>query len=66
MTLITEEAIELDELTELLLGGLGSELELAIRSSGQSAGLEDRVSGKRGGDTVESRSATRLSPETAV
>ena len=38
--LITEEAIELDELTELLLRGRGSELERAIRSSGQSAGLE--------------------------
>ncbi len=38
--LIAEEGVELDELTELLLRGRGAELEMAIRGSGRSAGLE--------------------------
>jgi uncharacterized protein len=38
--LMGEEGLDLDELTELLLRGQGSEMEMAIRSGGQSAGLE--------------------------
>ena len=38
--LLADEAMELDELTELLMRGQGSELEMAIRSGGQNAGLE--------------------------
>jgi len=38
--LVAQEGIELDELTELLLRGQGSEMELAIRSGGREAGLE--------------------------
>src|SRR5256712_5212975 len=38
--LLAEEGMELDELTELLMRGQGSELEMAIRSGGQNAGLE--------------------------
>jgi uncharacterized protein len=37
---VAEEAVDLDELTELLLRGRASELEMAIRSGGQHAGLE--------------------------
>jgi hypothetical protein len=37
--LLADEAMELDELTELLMRGQGSELEMAIRSGGQNAGL---------------------------
>src|SRR3989475_2751237 len=38
--LLADEGMELDELTELLMRGQGSELEMAIRSGGQNAGLE--------------------------
>jgi uncharacterized protein with von Willebrand factor type A (vWA) domain len=38
--LLAEEGLELDEMTELMLRGQGSEMEMAIRSSGQQAGLE--------------------------
>lgn len=38
--LAAEEDLELDELTELMLRGEGSEMEMAIRSGGQNAGLE--------------------------
>ena len=38
--LMAEENLELDELTELLMRGQGSEMEMAIRSGGQNAGLE--------------------------
>src|SRR3989338_5719690 len=38
--LLAEEGMELDDLTELLLRGQGSEMEMAIRASGQGAGLE--------------------------
>ncbi|HET7340445.1 MAG TPA: VWA domain-containing protein [Methylomirabilota bacterium] len=38
--LLDAEDLDLDELTELLLRGQGSEMEMAIRSGGQSAGLE--------------------------
>jgi uncharacterized protein with von Willebrand factor type A (vWA) domain len=38
--LIADEGLELDELTELLLRGEGAEMEMAIRSGGQQAGLE--------------------------
>jgi uncharacterized protein len=38
--LMGEEGLDLDELTELLLRGQGSEMEMAIRTGGQSAGLE--------------------------
>src|SRR3990172_7072517 len=38
--MLAEEGMELDDLTELLLRGQGSEMEMAIRASGQSAGLE--------------------------
>src|SRR5437867_1327855 len=38
--MLAEEGMELDDLTELLMRGGGSELELAIRASGQNAGLE--------------------------
>ncbi len=37
---LAEEGMELDDLTELLLRGGGSEMEMAIRASGQNAGLE--------------------------
>ena len=37
---MAEEDLELDELTELLMRGQGSEMEMAIRSGGQHAGLE--------------------------
>jgi uncharacterized protein with von Willebrand factor type A (vWA) domain len=35
-----QENLELDELTELLMRGQGSEMEMAIREGGQGAGLE--------------------------
>src|SRR3989442_10312105 len=38
--LVDEEGLELDDLTELLMGGEGSEMEMAIRAGGQNAGLE--------------------------
>ena len=38
--LTAEDGMELDELTELLMQGEGSEMEMAIRQEGQSAGLE--------------------------
>jgi uncharacterized protein len=38
--LVDEENLDLDELTELLMRGQGSEMEMAIRSGGQNAGLE--------------------------
>ncbi|PYN16501.1 MAG: hypothetical protein DME05_08250, partial [Candidatus Rokuibacteriota bacterium] len=38
--LLDEEGLELDELTELLMRGEGSQMEMAIRSGGQNAGLE--------------------------
>ena len=38
--LLANEDMELDDLTELLMRGQGSEMEMAIRSGGQNAGLE--------------------------
>ncbi len=38
--LLADDDLDLDELTELLLRGSGSELEMAIRSSGQDARLD--------------------------
>ncbi len=38
--LMAEDGLELDDLTELLLRGQGSEMELAIRAGGSQAGLE--------------------------
>src|SRR5688572_8412480 len=38
--LMEDEGMELDDLTELLMRGQGSEMEMAIRSGGQNAGLE--------------------------
>src|SRR5438034_5012124 len=38
--LANEENLDLDEMTELLLRGQGSEMEMAIRSGSQNAGLE--------------------------
>jgi uncharacterized protein len=38
--LIDQENLDLDELTELLMRGQGSEMEMAIRDGGQGAGLE--------------------------
>jgi len=38
--LLADEELDLDELTELLLRGQGSEMEMAIRSGGRTAGLE--------------------------
>jgi uncharacterized protein len=38
--LIGEDDLDLDELTELLMRGQGSEMEMAIRSGSQNAGLE--------------------------
>jgi len=38
--LVAEEGMDLDELTELLMRGEGSEMEMAIRAGGQNAGLE--------------------------
>src|SRR5256712_5240504 len=38
--LLDEEGLELNELTELLMRGEGSQMEMAIRSGGQNAGLE--------------------------
>ncbi|MGH7391358.1 MAG: VWA domain-containing protein [Candidatus Rokuibacteriota bacterium] len=38
--LMAEEGLELDDLTELLLRGQGSEMEMAIRAGGSQAGLE--------------------------
>jgi uncharacterized protein with von Willebrand factor type A (vWA) domain len=38
--LVDEENLDLDELTELLMRGQGSEMEMAIRNGGQNAGLE--------------------------
>jgi uncharacterized protein with von Willebrand factor type A (vWA) domain len=38
--LADEEGLELDDLTELLMRGEGSEMEMAIRAGGQNAGLE--------------------------
>jgi uncharacterized protein with von Willebrand factor type A (vWA) domain len=38
--LLGEEGLDLDEMTELMLRGQGSEMEMAIRSGGQNAGLE--------------------------
>jgi uncharacterized protein len=35
-----EDGLELDELTELLMRGQGSEMEMAIRAGGENAGLE--------------------------
>jgi uncharacterized protein len=37
---MNEEGLELDEMTELMLAGQGSEMEMAIRAHGQGAGLE--------------------------
>src|SRR5256886_1872587 len=38
--LVDEEGLELDDLTELLMRGEGSEMEMAIRAGGQNAGVE--------------------------
>jgi uncharacterized protein len=38
--LVDDENLDLDELTELLMRGQGSEMEMAIRSGSQNAGLE--------------------------
>jgi uncharacterized protein with von Willebrand factor type A (vWA) domain len=38
--LVGEDDLDLDELTELLMRGQGSEIEMAIRSGSQNAGLE--------------------------
>src|SRR5207247_4838528 len=38
--MLAAEGMALDDLTELLMRGSGSELEMAIRASGQNAGLE--------------------------
>jgi uncharacterized protein len=38
--MLADEDMELDDLTELLMRGQGSEMEMAIRSGGQNAGLE--------------------------
>jgi len=38
--LVDEDGVELDDLTELLMRGEGSEMEMAIRAGGQNAGLE--------------------------
>ncbi|TMQ16787.1 MAG: VWA domain-containing protein [Candidatus Rokuibacteriota bacterium] len=38
--LVDEEGLDLDELTELLMRGQGSEMEMAIRGGAQGAGLE--------------------------
>ncbi len=38
--LVAEEGLELDELTDLMLRGEGSDLEMAIREGGRTAGLE--------------------------
>jgi uncharacterized protein with von Willebrand factor type A (vWA) domain len=38
--LVDQEALDLDELTELLMRGQGSEMEMAIRGGAQGAGLE--------------------------
>jgi uncharacterized protein with von Willebrand factor type A (vWA) domain len=37
---LMEEGLQLDDLTELLMRGQGSEMEMAIRAGGQQAGLE--------------------------
>jgi uncharacterized protein len=37
---MSEEALELDDMTELMLQGQGSAMEMAIRARGQGAGLE--------------------------
>ncbi|PYM17529.1 MAG: hypothetical protein DMD81_08625, partial [Candidatus Rokuibacteriota bacterium] len=37
---LDDEGLDLDELTDLLLRGEGSEMEMAIRSGSQNAGLE--------------------------
>src|SRR5262245_44171814 len=38
--LAAQDGLELDEMTELMLRGQGSDMEMAIRQSGQNAGLE--------------------------
>ena len=38
--LMEDAGLELDDLTELLMRGEGSEMEMAIRAGGQNAGLE--------------------------
>src|SRR5437667_12304488 len=38
--LMSQENMDLDELTELMLQGEGSDMEMAIRGQGQGAGLE--------------------------
>src|SRR5688500_13188500 len=38
--LMDADGLELDDLTELLMRGQGSEMEMAIRAGGQNAGLE--------------------------
>src|ERR671938_488825 len=38
--MMDEDGLELDDLTELLMRGQGSEVEMAIRAGGQNAGLE--------------------------
>src|SRR5215467_8204489 len=38
--LAADEGLEMDEMTELMLKGQGSDMEMAIRQGGQTAGLE--------------------------
>jgi uncharacterized protein with von Willebrand factor type A (vWA) domain len=38
--ILAEDGLELDDLTELIMRGQGAEMEMAIRGSGQNAGLE--------------------------
>jgi len=38
--LMAQENMEMDELTELMLRGEGSDMEMAIRGQGQGTGLE--------------------------
>ncbi len=49
--LMAQENMEMDELTELMLQGEGSDMEMAIRGQGQGAGLERS---SRGASTTSS------------
>src|SRR5215467_4400981 len=51
--LMAQENMELDELTELMLSGEGSDMEMAIRGQGQNAGLERLMYDKFDWEAIE-------------
>src|SRR6266540_677046 len=51
--LMAEDGLDMDELTELMLRGQGTDMEMAIRQGGEGAGLERRIYDKFDWEAIE-------------